>query len=61
MWIVGNDGIILSSQNKGETWTRLPQIKDDLGFGVNLTRVSFFDHTGWIVGTGVVLKASFQH
>ena len=56
LWVVGSGGVILYSVDKGEHWTKLPTVKDEQGLALNLNRVRFFGHTGWIAGDGVVLR-----
>jgi photosystem II stability/assembly factor-like uncharacterized protein len=55
-WIVGNDGVILESKDKGKTWNRTVK-RDAEGKPHKLQRIRFFGDAGWIVGQGVVLKS----
>jgi photosystem II stability/assembly factor-like uncharacterized protein len=53
LWIVGNNGTILYSLDKGQSWkpSRSPTDKD-------LNRVRFFGNDGWIVGSQAVVLTS---
>ncbi|MHB1571215.1 MAG: WD40/YVTN/BNR-like repeat-containing protein, partial [Solirubrobacteraceae bacterium] len=53
-WIVGDSGVILATQNEGQSW----QAQASNTF-VDLTAVSFSDPShGWAVGQGTVLSTS---
>jgi photosystem II stability/assembly factor-like uncharacterized protein len=60
VWVVGEGGVTMWSVNKGESWTKLAITKDDQGFPINLKRVRFVGHTGWILGDGIVLRTVVQ-
>jgi tRNA A-37 threonylcarbamoyl transferase component Bud32 len=55
LWIVGNDGIVLSTKDLGLTWN-VSRLKDENGDSPALKRVRSFGHSLWIVGNGVVYK-----
>jgi Caspase domain/Photosynthesis system II assembly factor YCF48 len=56
LWIVGDNGIVLSSRDLGKTWN-VSSLKDDQGNSPNLKRIRFFGDTGWILGGQVVFKS----
>jgi photosystem II stability/assembly factor-like uncharacterized protein len=56
-WIVGDEGVILYSKDEGEHWVKLPPVLKE-GKPRKLNRIRFFeDGSGWIVGTGIVLRS----
>ena len=55
LWVVGDGGVILYSIDKGKQWKSLDTIKDEQGIPINLSRVRFFGHVGWITGDRVIL------
>jgi photosystem II stability/assembly factor-like uncharacterized protein len=59
LWIVGDAGTIWNSLDRGDHWTRLPQVAAAGGQGAGLLRVRFFGETGWIVGHHLVLKSQW--
>lgn len=57
VWAVGNDGVVVSSPDRGATW-RLELVKeDDPGNKPVFRRVRFFGHQGWILGDGKIMKS----
>lgn len=52
IWAVGENGLVLDTQNGGKTWAQ-----KNLGVDVTLSRIRFFGDTGWIVGfNGTLLR-----
>jgi photosystem II stability/assembly factor-like uncharacterized protein len=53
IWAVGENGLVLNTQDGGKTWAR-----KDLRVDVTLSRIRFFGDTGWIVGfSGTLLRS----
>lgn len=51
-WAVGDDGMILRTEDAGRSWVR-----QDAGVSSTLVRVRFFGNDGWILGTqGTILR-----
>jgi hypothetical protein len=55
--VVGDDGIILRSTNRGRTWRKGALIKDANGQPIGLRRIRIFGDRAWIVGNGIVLRS----
>ena len=56
LWIVGNKGVVLSSRDRGKTWT-LFVLRDQSGRLPHLKRIRYFGSDSfWIVGDFVVYK-----
>lgn len=58
IWVVGDSGTVLFSTDKGESWQSAPPVVDEKKQPINLHRVRFFGSSGWILGSGAVLKST---
>jgi photosystem II stability/assembly factor-like uncharacterized protein len=58
LWIVGNEGTLLTSADYGASWVAV-EAQDQTGATIksDFHRIRVFDHVLWLVSDGVLLKA----
>jgi hypothetical protein len=57
LWVVGDQGVILRSTDRGATWTLELVKQDSQGNRPVLRRVRFWGDNGWILGDGVIMRS----